>query len=59
MMVYTAHPRPDQPASAIIVAEDPRIAGLIAKKVLGKKHHIEGLGVGTYKIRKRQCWRVK
>jgi hypothetical protein len=59
MMIYTAHPRPDQPATAVIVAEDPRIAGLIARKVLGKRHHIENLGVGTYKVRKRQCLRLR
>jgi hypothetical protein len=59
MMIYTAHPRPEQPATAVIVAEDPRTAGLIAKKVLGKRHYIEDLGVGTYKVRKRACYRVK
>jgi hypothetical protein len=58
-MVYTAHRRPDQPATAVIVAEDPRIAGLIARKILGKKHHIECLGVGTYKVTRRKIWRVK
>jgi hypothetical protein len=59
MMVYTAHPRPEQPAAAVIVAEDPKTARLIAQKVLGKRHHIEPLGVGTYRITKRQCWRVR